>query len=70
MPDLVPPNTQVVYWGQARLGALYGREMIVLWANQCGCKHQTYALEYIDESGQAKLLEQVLETSFRVVEDG
>lgn len=59
---LVPPGTRVVYWGTAASGKYYGQEMTVLWANECGCKHQTYALQ-ADNGGQ---LSQAMRESFKI----
>lgn len=66
----VPPervykaNTPVKYWGKAKRGAYYGLQGVILWVNQCGCAHQTYAVQFPDGTK----LEQVLHTSLTVVE--
>jgi hypothetical protein len=60
---LVPAGTRVKYWGNAVGNKYYGTEMTVLWANECGCAHQTYALQ---THGGAQL-SKVLRASFSIV---
>lgn len=64
MSDLIPAGTRVKYWGQAVGGKYYGTEFTVQWANECGCKHQTYSI--INDEG--KQLSQALGEFLRVVE--
>jgi len=61
---------QVRYWGYARSGKLYGASVSIVYANVCGCKHQTYAVDYSDpDTGQTKRLEQVMEDNLKPMED-
>lgn len=61
---IVPAGTLVTYWGNAANNKYYGKTMLVMWANECGCKHQTYALQCIETGGQ---LSQAMRESFRVM---
>lgn len=61
--ELVAPGTRVQYWGRAANNAYYGQEFVVLWANQCSCAHQTYAIR--NEDG--KELSKVLRDSFTLI---
>lgn len=56
---------RVKYWGNAVGGKYYGTEFTVQWANECGCKHQTYSI--INAIG--KQLSQALEDSLTAIED-
>ena len=51
----------VIYWG--KLMKYNGKPATVVWVNQCGCTHQTYAVDFED----GKRLERVLEESIRPV---
>lgn len=62
--QLIPAGTRVIYWGTAANGKYYGTEFEVQWANQCGCKHQTYSI--INSDG--KVLGKALAESLRIVE--
>ncbi len=53
----------VKYWGN--LSKYYGEQAVVLWVNECGCKHQTYAIELEPDN---KRLEKVLEESIKPIE--
>lgn len=64
MEELIPPGTRVTYWGNAANNKYYGTEFTVDWANECGCKHQTYSIT--NDTGNN--LSQALGTSLRVVE--
>jgi hypothetical protein len=64
MEELIQPGTRVIYWGNAAGGKYYGTEFTVDWANECGCKHQTYSIT----NSEGKNLSQALATSIRVVE--
>lgn len=55
----------MIYWGNAANNKYYGTEFTVEWANECGCKHQTYAIINAD----GKQLSQALGDSLRVIED-
>lgn len=58
------PGTVVKYWGNAANGKYYGTEFTVQWANECGCKHQTYSI--INSNGNQ--LSQAMHESLTVVE--
>lgn len=61
---VIPAGTRVLYWGQAAGGKYYGTEFVVQWANECGCKHQTYSIV----NAEGKVLSQALGDSLRVIE--
>lgn len=66
MSNVLPAGTRVKYWGNASQGAYYGTEFVVQWANECGCKHQTYSI--INSEG--KEFSQALGDNLTVVEEG
>lgn len=57
---------QMLYWGKRR-PELYGREVTIAYVVECGCKHQTYAVDYTLADGTTGRIDQVLETSLRPV---
>ncbi len=59
-----PPGQRVTYWGQVAGGKYYGTEFTIQWANECGCKHQTYSI--INDEGN--VLSKALGDFLRVVE--
>lgn len=63
--ELFPPGTLVTYWGNAANGKYYGQQFTIMWANECGCRHQTYSIRQVE--GES-VLSQALADSLRVVE--
>lgn len=62
---VLTPGTKVKYWGNAAGGKYYGTVFTVDWANDCGCKHQTYSIT----NAEGKNFSQALGDNLTVVDE-